>query len=175
MFSAQAILVLLSLLALGSVNPAPASLPQATIDLLDKKWINMDKFLKKNGVEKGLSVLGKKDFGWQQWDQVMTGLEKSLLNQTGLDLDMIIEFSGNASSAGRLISETTVKAASNVLVKNVKLLEMFLNENKLPSLKDLGVSEVSEEKIVSKLKGTSRQNCQALLSSLLIRLRLRRT
>lgn len=87
MISVQRFLFLIAFISI-SVQLAP-NLPQATIDLLDRKSLTLNKFLKKNGEAKGLSVLGKSDFTWEQWYGVINGLENTLLKQTGMNLYLL--------------------------------------------------------------------------------------
>jgi len=140
--------------------------------MLDKKWIEIDTFLKANGIEKGLSVLGSKNFGWIEWDRVMTGLESNFLSQARPTLEKILDIlkkpvhaagttvinamemlKNNSTTESRLLSENAVKIGSVALVQYVKILDQLLEQNKLPTLEDLGASKVVEEKISQKLKG----------------------
>ncbi len=153
MISGKVVLMLFSLLAVGEMANQTQVLSQEKIDMLDKKWIEIDTFLKANGIEKGLSVLGSKNFGWIEWDRVMTGLEQTLLNQTGVTLENILEFKSNLTTESRFLSENAVKIGSVALVQYVKILDQLLEQNKLPTLEDLGASKVVEEKISQKLRG----------------------
>jgi len=142
------------------------------VTVMNKKWIKVDTLLKANGIEKGLQALDTENLSWEDWDKLLTGLESNFLSQARPTLEKILDIlkkpvhaagttvinamemlKNNSTTESRLLSENAVKIGSVALVQYVKILDQLLEQNKLPTLEDLGASKVVEEKISQKLKG----------------------